>query len=128
MIGPELNLYTAWGGVFLGFLAGMIQGLFFHEEEWFGGYGSWRRRLTRLGHISFFGIAIVNFAYFFSIQSGAMPDPGPWASILLIVGAVTMPLVCYLSAFHKPVRHFFAVPVVSLLTALVIFFVKGLAI
>ena len=127
MMIPEINLYVAWGGVFAGFLAGMIQGMFFHDENWLGGYGSWRRRMTRLGHISFFGIAIVNFAYFFSIKTGAMPDPGQWPSILLVVGHVTMPLVCYLSAFRKPVRHFFAVPVVSLLLALVIFFVKGMS-
>lgn len=126
MIMPEMNLYAAWGGVFLGFLAGMVQGLFFQADDWLGGYGSWRRRLTRLGHISFFGIAIVNFAYFFSIRTGAMPDPGPLPSVLFIVGAVTMPLVCYLSAFYKKVRHFFVVPVVSLLSALVIFLVKGL--
>ena len=127
MITSELNLYAAWGGVLLGFLAGMIQGLFFHDENWFGGYSSWRRRLTRLGHISFFGIAIVNFAYFFSIRVGAMPDPGSWPAILLIVGAVTMPLVCYVSAFRKPLRHLFAVPVVALIGSLVIFFLKGFA-
>lgn len=122
---PEWNLYAGWVGVFAGFLAGLVQGMFFHDEEWLGGYASWGRRLTRLGHISFFGIALVNFAYFFSIQSGAMIYPGPLASILLVVGAVTMPSICYLSAFFKPARHLFAIPVLSLLAALVVFFVKG---
>ena len=45
---------AGWLGMLLGVLSGAIIGLFFHREDWMGGYGSYRRRLTRLGHISFF--------------------------------------------------------------------------
>ncbi|MBI5094463.1 MAG: hypothetical protein HZB26_18755 [Candidatus Hydrogenedentes bacterium] len=40
-----------------------------------------------------------------------------WSSHLLILGAITMPLVCYLSAFIKPFRHLFFIPVTSLILA-----------
>ena len=51
-----LNLQTAWIGFLLGCISGAVLGLFFHRAEWLGGYGSWRRRMLRLAHISFFGI------------------------------------------------------------------------
>ena len=37
-----------------GVLSGMAMGLFFHQDGWLGGYGSFRRRLLRLGHIAFY--------------------------------------------------------------------------
>jgi len=39
------------------------------------------------------------------------------ASILFMAGAMTMPVVCYLSAWRKTWRHLFAVPVGCLVTA-----------
>ena len=51
----EMNLYAAWIGFVLGALSGALLGLFFHDERFMGGYGSWQRRMTRLGHISFSG-------------------------------------------------------------------------
>ena len=53
-----LNFYAAWIGILLGFVAGVVLGFFFHREDWLGGYHSWRRRMVRLGHISFFGILL----------------------------------------------------------------------
>ena len=35
----------------------------------------------------------------------------------MIVGAVTMPLLCFLTAWRKPFRHLFPVPVLSVLVA-----------
>jgi len=114
------NLYASWIGILLGFAAGTIQGSFFHDDLWLGGYASWPRRLTRLGHISFFGIAFVNLAYVATVRLLPVADPGFWPSRLFILGAITMPLVCYLAAFWKRMRHLFAVPVLSLLAAAVI--------
>ncbi|MBI4532879.1 MAG: hypothetical protein HY711_02940, partial [Candidatus Melainabacteria bacterium] len=59
----NINLYAAWLAIFAGFLTGSIQGLFFHHDDFLGGYGSWTRRMLRLGHISFFGTAFVNLAF-----------------------------------------------------------------
>lgn len=117
-----INVYAAWIGILLGLVAGAIQGLFFHNEDWLQGYSSWPRRMIRLGHISFFGIAFINLAFavtalyvdagFFRASPAAV-----WSSRLLIIGAITMPLICYLSAIKKPVRHLFFIPVSCLLTA-----------
>ncbi len=36
----NLNLFLAWLWILLGFVSGMVLGLFFHRENWLGGYGS----------------------------------------------------------------------------------------
>ena len=109
------NLYAAWIGIALGFASGAIQGLFFHREDWLGGYQSWERRMTRLGHISFFGLAFINLAFAATSKLYAIEGDLSLPSVLLIIGAVTMPLICYSSAFLKPLRHLFFIPVLSLM-------------
>ena len=41
----------------------MVLGMFFHGENWLGGYASFKRRMYRLGHISFFGLGAVNMLF-----------------------------------------------------------------
>jgi hypothetical protein len=36
-----------------------------------------------------------------------------WPARLLILGAITMPLLCYLSAFRSNFRHLFFIPALS---------------
>lgn len=111
----SINLLFAWCWITLGLLSGAVQGLAFHRETWMGGYGSWRRRLTRLGHIAFLGTSMLNLALALAVHATGLPEaqmriPG----VLLIVGAVSMPFVCYLAAWRKPCRQLFFVPVLSL--------------
>ena len=119
------NLYVGWIGIFLGCIAGAVQGLFFHKEQWLGGYASWQRRMTRLGHISFFGIGFINIAYALSIKFSGLKNP-ELASLLLIVATISMPILCYLSAFKRVFRHLFFIPALSVITALGIFLWKVL--
>lgn len=121
-----LNFYAAWIGIFLGFIAGAILGLFFHSEDWMGGYSSWKRRMARLGHISFFGIALINLAYSLSITAFNINISTPYPSYLFVAGAITMPLICFLSAYKKTFRHLFFIPVLCLVIGTLLFFTKGL--
>jgi hypothetical protein len=90
----------------------------FHREDWLGGYGSFKRRLYRLGHISFFGLAILNLLFFFTFQSVNRETPGiQIASWAFAVGALTMPLCCLLVAHFPKWRPAFALPVLSLVAA-----------
>jgi len=116
-----INIYTAWIGFLAGCLAGAVAGLFFHKKDWMGGYDSWRRRLVRLAHISFFGIGFLNLAFaltvkYFGIENGLIAP-----AYLLIIGAVTMPLVCYLSAWKKSFRHIFFIPAGSVIVSIILF-------
>jgi len=110
----RMALAAGWIGLLAGALSGLGLGLRFHDAEWLGGYGSFRRRLLRLGHIAFFGLGFVNLLFAFSAL--AIPIAAPFAkvaAIALLTGALTMPLACFLSAWREPFRHLFAVPVVS---------------
>ncbi len=121
----QLHLVAAWAGILLGLLSGTLTGLFFHSEEWLGGYTSWPRRLIRLGHISFFGLAFVNLGVALTIREFQLVTMSSWTSPLLLTGTAAMPLVCYLSAAKKMFRHLFFVPVLSLLIGVSLFFFGG---
>jgi len=123
----RLNLDAAWIGMLLGALAGAGQGLFFHREDWLGGYASWRRRMTRLGHISFFGLAFVNLAFALTAGALGLEDGLGASSRLLVAGAAGMPLVCYLSAWRKPFRQLFFLPVLCVLLGVALFLRRVLA-
>lgn len=122
-ISPEGHLFAAWMGIVLGLTSGAMIGLGFQDDAWLGGYASWRRRMLRLGHISFFGIGFLNLAYSFTMPrvfTGDLVSPGllsyatGWG---LVAGAVLMPTVCFLSAWREPWRHAFVLPVACLLGA-----------
>jgi hypothetical protein len=66
---PQLNLQLAWLWIFLGFLSGSLLGLGFHRENRLGGYASHKQRLYRLGHISFFGLALMNLMFYFTVRA-----------------------------------------------------------
>lgn len=110
-----INLYAAWVGILAGILAGAVPGLFFYKEDWLGGYASWPRRMIRLGHISFFGLAFVNLSFALTYPVLQIKTEIPLSSVLFVTAAVTMPLICYLSAFKPMFRHLFFIPVLSVL-------------
>lgn len=112
----QINLLAAWMGILLGFLSGLALGLFFHREDWLGGYGSFKRRLYRLAHISFFGLGAVNFFFYFTARTLPMGSMLSLASSAFVAGAITMPICCVIMA-HFPKTHLlFALPVLSLVT------------
>ena len=115
---PQANLLFSWIWILLGFLSGLVIGLFFHREDWLGGYGSFRRRLYRLGHISFFGLGAVNLMFYLTTRFALAPSSArDIASLAFIVGGVTMPLACLLVAHRARYKNAFAVPVLSLVIA-----------
>ncbi len=112
-----VNLVAGWGLVLLGFVAGAVEGLFFHQPNWRGGYGAWPRRLTRLAHVSFFGIGFLNLAFAFTVGLPGAQTVWPGASALLVFAGVAMPMLCYLSAWKAGFRHLFFLPVLSLVVS-----------
>ena len=106
-----------WVLVLAGVASGALLGLGFHAEDFAGGYTSWRRRLTRLGHIACVALGMLVMLVALSPAAAAT---GTLASVcfgLWRLGAVAMPTVCFLSAWRKPLRHLFAVPVLALALA-----------
>lgn len=104
----SLNLFAGWAGFLGGALSGAVIGLYFHRDNWLGGYDSFPRRMVRLGHIAFFGLGLINIL--FALSAPATSSWADRASLLLIVGLVTMPLTCFATAWKKPFRHLFFIP------------------
>lgn len=122
---PQLNLVAAWSGILLGFLSGMVLGIFFHREGWLGGYGSLPRRMYRLGHISFFGLGAVNLFFWLTVKLSPLAgNTVTVASGAFLLGAITMPLCCVVMAHFPKLHLIFAVPVVSLITGAVLTLLK----
>ena len=114
----QINLTLAWLGIVLGFASGFYLGLNFHKENWLGGYASFKRRLYRLAHISFFGLAIMNFLFYVKVRDFSnMSTSTTIASCGFILGAVSMPICCLMMAHWPRLRALFLIPVVSLMTA-----------
>ena len=123
---PILNLIAGWLGMLAGVLSGAVLGLFFHREDWMGGYSSYRRRLARLGHIAFFGLGFLNLI--FAATAAQLPLTGrslTTASSTLNLGAATMPHCRFLTAWRKPLRHLFPIPVLSITTGLLAILIGG---
>ena len=115
----DLNFLAAWVAILVGLLTGTAIGLFFHDADWMGGYASWRRRMMRLGHISFFGTGFLNLAFVVSVEHLQLrgSGPPPLASAGFLLGAFAMPAVCFLSAWRESFRHLFFIPVAALILA-----------
>src|SRR5258708_6544794 len=114
----RLNLAFAWLWILLGFLSGAAMGMCFQRETWMGGYTSFPRRMYRLGHISFFGLGLINFLFAITLRVFAIKSPiVDCAGYAFITGGVLMPICCLLMA-HSPTLKpaaVFAAPVSSLL-------------
>jgi hypothetical protein len=119
------NLFVGWAAILAGLVVGAVLGTFFHHEVWLGGYGSWRRRMLRLTHISLVGTGLLNVAFALSVEHLGLAAAPCVASVLLVVGAATMPLVCLLSAWRPVFRQVFFVPVGSLVVATADFLIRG---
>ena len=113
-----INLLAGWIGFLAGAATGALMGLFFHREDWLGGYGSFPRRMLRLGHIACFGLGLINILFALSVASLPPSLALRVGSLLLVVGMITMPLNCFLTAWQKPFRHAFFIPAGSTLVGI----------
>src|SRR5262245_16373303 len=109
----SLSWYAGWSLILSAFVTGAVLGLFFDRDDFLGGYGAFRRRLFRLGHIAQAALGMLNVLY---ALSPANPSP-TWldqAAVLgFLTGGISMPLVCFLSGWRPGFRRLFVVPVVA---------------
>jgi hypothetical protein len=115
------NLIAGWIGLLFGCLAGAVPGLFFHGNDWLGGYASWRRRLIRLAHVSFFGLGFINLLFALTARGLDLHAGLQASSVLLVTGAVAMPTICYLSAWKPVFRNLFFIPVGAVTAGIALF-------
>ncbi len=114
-----VNWYFGWGLILTAFLTGAIVGLFFHREDFLGGYASFRRRTLRLGHIALAALGMINVLYGLSQISSEPSLHRQIASLGFIIGGITMPAVCFLTSWRVGFRCLFFIPVSALVIAVV---------
>jgi hypothetical protein len=122
-LSPPPNELAAWILILLGMVSGAVMGMRFQEEGFMGGYASRRRRLLRLGHISFFGLGVLNLCFAHSVRGAAAGLDGRWVGVAgwcMIAGGVLMPLCCAANAWRAAFQPLFAAPVGALVTGVVI--------
>lgn len=108
----RIHILVGWISVAAGILSGGVIGMCFHKEDWLGGYGSVSRRLIRLSHISFLGMAFMNFSYAMTLYIMlSHEDVFLGASIGLVLATISMPVACFLSALTGIKRLYFVIPV-----------------
>jgi hypothetical protein len=112
-----MNWYFGWSLILTAFLTGAILGLFFHRDDFLGGYASFRRRILRLGHIALAALGSINVLYGLSPVASEPSLRTQIASLGFIIGGVTMPAVCFLTAWRVGFRHLFFIPVSALIIA-----------
>lgn len=113
----EINLIMAWLWILAGFLSGALMGLRFQDPQWLGGYDSYPRRMYRLGHISFFGLGLINFLFYLTAERFESVTAGTvLASGAFVLGALTMPACCALMARSNKFQFLFGIPVTALIT------------
>jgi hypothetical protein len=120
-----INWYAGWGMILAAFVTGGAVGLFFHREGFWGGYGSFRRRIVRLGHVALAALGMINLLYAVSPWPVADTWQGVWAGRLWVVGGVAMAVVCFLSGWRESFRHLFVIPVGALCGAVVLTLIGG---
>jgi hypothetical protein len=117
----RLNIKFGWLWLLMGIFEAAIIGMFVFNSDWLGGYTSLIRRFIRLSHIAFMALSIVNILYGFCLPlttlSGTLRKIG---SYCMILAAITMPIICILSAFYLNFKSLFVLPVIFFLTAVVI--------
>src|SRR5258708_37544250 len=107
---PYDSLYWGWMGMAAGIVSGALIGLFFHQEQWLGGYNSFPRRLVRLWHISFFGLGILSILLGITVRQLAFDqDTVRLAARWFLIGQGTMPLCWFLTALSSWIRPLLSV-------------------
>lgn len=114
-----MNWYFGWSMILAAFVTGAILGLYFHREDFLGGYTLFRRRILRLGHIALAALGMINVLYGLSASASAPTLENQIASVSFMIGGVSMPAVCFLTAWRERFRHWFFIPVSALIIAVV---------
>jgi hypothetical protein len=112
-----MNFVAGWWLILAAFVTGALVGLGFHREDFLGGYGSFTRRLLRLGHIALAALGTLNVLYGVSPLPAGAGLGARLPGALLLAGAIAMPAVCFLAAWRERCRHLFFIPVTLLIAA-----------
>ena len=118
------NISFGWVWILVGILVGAILGMWSFNGPFpspVGDYTSLPRRMLRLAHIAFIALAIINILYGYEIDKlkikGRIKRLG---SLLIIFGAILMPIILIISAFYEPFKYLTIIPTTLIIISLII--------
>ena len=116
-----LTAYAFWG-LPLGLVSGLCLGLVAQRDDGWGGYGSFRRRAARLGHVALVMLPVLAGVYALLLDGrAASPAPLAWATGLWVLGAPALCVVLFLAAWRPALRYVLPVPALALTAASILF-------
>lgn len=110
----------------VGAITGLVMGLWSFDGPvsvpgWLGDYGSTARRLVRLGHIACFGVGILNLLLAAEAERTLLVGAaGRWASRLMNLGNVGLPLGLFVAAVVPPAKYLLALPATAVTISLLL--------
>ncbi len=125
-LSEKTNWAVAYASFAGGALTGLVLGLWsfdgpFEVPAWIGDYGSGSRRLIRLGHIAFFGLAILNLFVVRDIPKFTRPGRTRRLALgLMNLGNVLLPLNLLGAGAYSPLKYLLPFPALSVFSALTV--------
>lgn len=110
----------------VGAMTGLVMGLWSFDGPlpvpgWLGDYGSTARRMARLGHIACFGVGILNLLLVMETErTASLNTASRWASRLMNLGNIGLPLGLFFSAAVPPAKYLLALPAMAVTISLLL--------
>ncbi len=114
----------AWTSMVLGAATGLVLGLWsfdgpLSEPAWLGAYDDTPRRLARLGHVAFFGLALVNLQLARSLHElGLCAAALRVTATAMNLGNVLLPITLFAAAVFPAAKYLLPLPALSICVAL----------
>src|SRR2546421_12410970 len=89
-----LNWYVGWSLLLCAFVTGAALGLFFHRQDFLGGYTSFRRRIVRLGHIALAALGMLNVLFSYASWPTTSEPTAQAASAGFAIGGIPLRRGC----------------------------------
>ena len=112
----------AFLGLPIGLGSGLLLALVARHQDGWGGYGSFRRRAARLGHVCLVMLPLIAGFYALALEGRAL-DAGAlaWAVPLWIAGGIALALSLFAAAWRPALKVTLPVPALAVATGAVLF-------
>ncbi len=118
----EMLLHYALLGLPVGLLTGMGLSLIARSDDAWGGYGSFRRRAARLGHVALVMVPMLGGFYALAIDAlDVHLTWSAWGSGLWIAAGITLPLALFVAAWKRHLVWLLPLPATAMTAGAVCF-------
>ena len=111
----------ALAGLPVGLVLGLCLGLVARSEGGWGGYGSFRRRAARLGHIAAVMVPAIAGLYALLLAGTTASSTFAWAAVLWVGGGIALCAALFVVAWRPRLVLLLPLPALALTAAAVLF-------